>query len=50
MELKSKSNEKLIRPYMDSPEKIQKCLSCEKKKCTNCLGTIIRKKKVKKDD
>lgn len=47
--MEQKRNENLIRPYMDSPEKIQKCLSCEKKKCTNCLGTIIRKRKEKKD-
>lgn len=47
--MEQKRNENLIRPFMDPPEKIQKCLSCEKKKCTNCLGTIIRKKKEKKD-
>lgn len=24
----------------DSPEKIQMCLNCKKKKCTNCLGGL----------
>jgi hypothetical protein len=30
--------------FCDSPENIQKCLNCTRKKCGNCLGYAYKKK------